>query len=63
LEPARTPDIRRAITNDDVNDAPEGTDAGSGGDMSTADVEKLAQEVYQVLRNRLRIERERRHRP
>jgi hypothetical protein len=64
LEHARTPDIRRAVTFDEVENNTSGdTDAGSGGDMSTADVEKLAQEVYQVLRNRLRIERERRHRP
>jgi len=52
--------IQRAITIDDTS-SPSPNEEGSSGEGGDVDVEKLARDVFSALRNRLRIERERRH--
>jgi hypothetical protein len=52
--------IQREITIDEISSSTT-NEEGSSGDGGDVDVEKLARDVFSALRNRLRIERERRH--
>src|SRR5262249_46849781 len=64
VDNALSPDISREMNAPFDEQAPAGEVSSEPESIpGGVDVEKIAQEVYQVLRNRLRIERERRHRP